>query len=141
MRGKKVKGRKRHIVVDVRGTVTGIRTHAANIQDAEGAEYALRAVLTTDCTRLARIVADKGYRSEDLATWVAEVLQVPLEVVGGVPGQKGFAVHKWRWIVERTLAWLSRHRRLAKDVERLAETTEAFACLAMVHLLLKRLYP
>jgi putative transposase len=119
----------------------GIRVHAANISDPEGAEYALRSILTTDCARLAKILADKGYRSEDLETWVGEVLAVPLELVGGAPGQKGFVVHQWRWIVERTLAWLSRHRRLAKDVERLAQTTEAFACLAMVHLLLKRLYP
>ena len=119
----------------------GIRVHAANIQDHEGAEYALRTILTTDCSRVARILADKGYRSAELQTWVSEVLAVPLELVGGKPGQRGFAVHQWRWIVERTLAWLSRHRRLAKDVERLTETTESFACLAMSHLLLKRLYP
>jgi putative transposase len=128
-------------VVDTRGTLVGIRVHAANISDPEGAEYALRSILSMDCSRLAKILADKGYRSEDLETWVSEVLAVPLELVGGAPGQKGFVVHQWRWIVERTLAWLSRHRRLAKDVERLVETTEAFGCLAMVHLLLKRLYP
>lgn len=127
--------------MDTRGTLVAIRVHAANIQDHEGAEYALRAILTTDCSRLAKILADKGYRSEELDIWVQEVLDVPLELVGGSPGQKGFVVHQWRWLVERTLAWLSRHRRLAKDVERLAETTEAFACLAMVHLLLKRFDP
>jgi transposase len=60
MREKKVKGRKRHIVVDTRGTLVGIRVHAANIQDPEGAEYALRTVLTTDGSRLAKILADKG---------------------------------------------------------------------------------
>jgi putative transposase len=138
---KKVKGRKRHIVVDTRGTLVGIRVHAANIPDPEGAEYALRSILTTDCSRLERILADKGYRSEELATWVEEVMAVPLELVGGLAGQKGFVVHQWRWIVERTLAWLSRHRRLAKDVERLAATTETVAYLAMSHLLLKRLDP
>ena len=136
-----MKGRKRHIVVDTRGTLVGIRVHAADIPDGEGAEYALRAILTTDCSRLARILADKGYHAAALATWVDEVLGVPLALVGGAPGQRGFAVHRWRWIVERTLAWLGRHRRLAKDVERLPQTTEAFAYLIMAHLLLKRLDP
>jgi putative transposase len=90
---------------------------------------------------VARVIADKGYRGADLATWVQEILGVPLETVGGLPEQQGFMPHRWRWLVERTFAWLGRHRRLAKDVERLAETTEAFICMAMSHLLLKRLNP
>jgi putative transposase len=136
-----VLGRKRHLVVDTQGTVVGIKVHAADIQDREGAEYALRRILTTDCSRLAKILADQAYRGEDLATWVAEILAVPLEIVGGIKAPKGFSVQAWRWIVERTFAWLSRHRRLAKDVERLAETTELIVYLAMAHLLVKRLDP
>ncbi len=119
----------------------GIRVHAASIQDHKGAAYALRTVRTTDWSRLAKILAAKGSRSGELDRWVGATLGVPLEIVGGRPGQRGFVVHPWRWLVERTLAWLSRHRRLAKDGERLAQTTEALACLAMTHLLLKRLDP
>lgn len=121
--------------------MVSVRVHAADIQDREGAEYALRRILSTECARLAKILADQAYRGEELATWVADIMQVPLEIVGGIKAPNGFKVQAWRWIVERTFAWLSRHRRLAKDVERLAETTELIVYLAMAHLLLKRLDP
>ena len=127
--------------MDTQGTLVGVRVHPAHIPDREGAEYALRTILLTDTDRLAKILADGAYRGEDLATWIAEVLRVPLEIVGGATGQRGFHLQAWRWIVERTFAWLSRHRRLAKDVERLAQTTELFLAMAMTHLLLKRLDP
>lgn len=137
--GKLVNGRKRHIVVDTMGTVISVRVHAANIPDQEGAEYALRALLT-ECPRLARILADRGYRGEELADWVAEFLPgVILDIVSVPKDQRGFVVQKFRWIVERTFAILGRHRRLAKDFEALAQTGETFISMAMAHLLLKRL--
>jgi putative transposase len=137
--GKLVNGRKRHIVVDTMGTIVNVRVHAANIPDQEGAEYALRALLT-DYPRLARILADRGYRGDELADWVAEFLPgVILDIVTVPKGQRGFVVQTFRWIVERTFAILGRHRRLAKDFEALAQTGETFIYMAMAHLLLKRL--
>ena len=85
--------RQRHIVVLTRGNLLAIWVHPANIHDREGAEYALRAFLTTDCSRLAKILGDKGSRREDLDPWVDEVLAVLLELVGGIPEQRGFLVH------------------------------------------------
>jgi len=123
------------------GTLVGVRVHAADIPDQEGAEYVLRTLLT-ECPRLARILVDRGYRGETLADWVAEYLDgVALEVVSVPTGQRGFVVQSFRWIVERTFAWLGRHRRLSKDVEYLARTTESLLYLAMTHLLVKRLAP
>jgi transposase len=105
----------------------------------EGAEYALR-TLKTAFIRLARILADRGYRGEELADWVAEFLPgVILDIVTVPKDQRGFVVQQFRWIVERTFAILGRHRRLAKDFETLAQTGEAFIHMAMARLLVKRL--
>ena len=138
---KLVNGRKRHLVVDAMGTVVGARVHAANIPDRVGAEYALRTILT-ECPRLERILADRAYRGEELAEWVADFLPgVALDIVSVPKGQRGFAVQTFRWIVERTFAILGRHRRLAKDFEALAATGETLIHMAMAHLLVKRLAP
>jgi putative transposase len=139
--GKLVKGRKRHIVVDTMGTLVGVRVHAANIPDREGAEYALRTLLT-ECPRLERILADQAYNGEELAAWVADFLPgVVLDLASVPKGQRGFVVQTFRWIVERTFAILGRHRRLAKDFEALAETGETLIHMAMAHILVKRLAP
>lgn len=138
---KLINGRKRHLVVDTMGTVVGARVHPADIPDRVGAEYALRTILT-ECPRLRRILADRGYRGEELADWVADFLPgVALDIVAVPKGQRGFAVQAFRWIVERTFAILGRHRRLAKDFEALAETGETLIHMAMAHLLVKRLAP
>ena len=127
--------------MDTLGTLLGVRVLAANIPDREAAEYVLRSVMT-GYPRLERILADGSYNGEELATWVAEFLPgVVLEVVTVPKGQRGFHVQAFRWAVERTFAWLSRHRRLAKDFEYLAQTVETFMYMAMAHLLVKRLAP
>jgi len=87
--------------------------------------------------RLKVVVADGAYRG--LEDFVRETLGAVLEVVERSPDQTGFKVLKWRWVVERTVAWVSRNRRMARDYEYLPATTEAFLSLAMSRLLLRRL--
>ena len=88
--------------------------------------------------RLECIWTDAGYRGE-LIDWVKQTFGWVLEPVTTPKGQKGFQVAPRRWVVERTWAWLSRNRRLARDYERLPQTSEAFIYLAMIRLMLKRL--
>jgi putative transposase len=137
--GKKVKGRKRHIIVDTLGLVWAVVVHAADIQDAQGARLVLLKLLDK-APRLQVILADRIYRgslaliARLLGGWV-------LEIVGRPVGARGFTVLPKRWIVERTFAWLGRNRRLSKDYEHLAQTSEAWIYLAMIQLMLRRLLP
>ena len=88
--------------------------------------------------RLKKIFADGGYRG-DLVTWVKEELFADLEIVLRLDDQKGFQVLPKRWVIERTNAWITRNRRLARDYERLAETVEAFIYVLMIRIGLRRL--
>ena len=135
--GKKVKGRKRHILVDTLGLVLIVVVHVANIQDRDGARLVLsnaRGFLP----RLVLIWADGGYAGQ-LVAWVATQCHWVLEIVKRSDDMQGFKVLPKRWIVERTLAWLSHCRRLSKDYERLAETSEALIYAAMISLMAKPL--
>jgi putative transposase len=135
--GKKIKGRKRHIIVDCLGFLLAVHVHPADIQDRDGAKPmldkfdALYPLLTI-------ILADGGYRGR-LIQWVEEELGLKLEIVKRNDDIKGFEILPWRWIVERTLAWINRNRRMSKDFERLPETTEAWIYLSMFSLMSKRL--
>ncbi|HNC47068.1 MAG TPA: IS5 family transposase [Acidobacteriota bacterium] len=137
--GKKVKGRKRHILVDTLGLLLVVKVHAANIQDRDGAKLLLEEI-SDQFPRLELIWADGGYAGK-LIDWVAVTCLWLLVIVKRNAEAKGFYVLPKRWIVERTLAWLSNCRRLSKDYERLPETSEAFCYLAMIRLMLKRLAP
>jgi len=88
--------------------------------------------------RLQKIFADGGYRGE-LLNWVKEELHAEIEIVLKLGDQKGFQVLPKRWVIERTNAWISRNRRMARDYERLAETSEAFIYVLMIRLGLRRL--
>lgn len=88
--------------------------------------------------RLKKIFADGGYRG-DLVTWVKDELNADLEIVLRSDDQKGFQVLPVRWVIERTNAWVTRNRRLARDYERLAETVESFIYVLMIRLGLRRL--
>ena len=88
--------------------------------------------------RLKKIIADGGYRGE-LVAWVKENLGVDMEIVLKLGDLKGFQVLPKRWVIERTNAWISRNRRLARDYERVAESSEAFIYIAMIRLGLRRL--
>lgn len=137
--GKKVKGRKRHIVVDTLGLVWAAVVHAADVQDPVGARLVLPK-LVGSVPRLKVILADRIYRGT-LAVVAWALGQWVLEIVARPQGQKGFSVLPKRWVVERTFAWLGRNRRLSKDYERLAATTEAWIHLGMIHLMVRRLRP
>ena len=137
--GKKVSGRKRHIVVDTTGLLLAVVIHAANIQDRDGARLVL-AKLLGRFPRLQIIWADAAYAGR-LVAWAWATGGWLLSVVRRNPDSHQFEVLPRRWVVERTLAWLSRCRRLSKDYEELPETGEAWVHIAMVHLMLKRLKP
>lgn len=140
--GKKVKGRKRHLLVDTLGLVVAIVVHAGNIQDRDGAKFVLNRVRDpVDAKppgRLKKIWADSGYAGK-LIDWVRLHCGWDLEIVRRPEEAKGFKLVKWRWIVERTFGWLNRFRRLAKDYERSAHTQETMVLLAMTRLMVRRL--
>ncbi len=129
--GKKVKGRKRHILVDVLGLMLSNKVHSAGSQDREG--------LSIVCDRLTSrfpfievICADGGYQGKI----AAKTSPRPLQIIKR--NQKAFQALPKRWIVERTFAWLGINRRFSKDIERYARTSEALISAAMIKLMLRR---
>lgn len=138
--GKKVKGRKRHILVDTMGNVLHVVVHPAAIQDRDGAMLLLNDLPQALWQRLERIWADGGYRGK-LVDWVEHHFNVVLDIVLRSDDVKGFEVLPKRWIVERTFAWLGRYRRLSKDYEQLLPNSQGMVFLASIHHLLKRLAP
>lgn len=132
-------GRKRHIVVDTMGLLLAVVVHPANIQDRDGARLVINR-LTGRFPRLALIWADGGYAGK-LVDWVHATAGWTLEIVRRPRATHNFAVLPRRWVVERTLGWLGRCRRLSKDYEALPETGEAWIHIAMIHLMLRRLKP
>jgi putative transposase len=138
--GKKVSGRKRNLLVDTLGLVVLAKVTAANVQDVHAGKQLLSALAQKPelLTRLEKIFADGGYRGQ-LVDWAQQNLQVVLEIVLKLEGQKGFQALPKRWVIERTFAWITRNRRLARDYERLARSSEAFIYLAMIRLGLRRL--
>lgn len=136
--GKKVKGRKRHILVDTVGHLLKVVVHPANIQDRDGAKLLLGSLLPILRLRLLKIWADGGYRGA-LIAWCCQTIQTILEIVSPPLTQKGFAVLPRRWVVERTFAWLAHYRRLSIDYEECRHSSEGMIYLASIHILLKRL--
>lgn len=135
--GKKVKGRKRHIVVDTMGLLLLVMVHRADIQDRDGACDVLQR-LSEMLTRLTLIWADGGYAGF-LVEWVKAVHKWTLEIIKRTDDMKGFVVLPKRWIVERSLAWFSRNRRLSKDYEGLPSSSETVVYVASIRLMLQRL--
>ena len=135
--GKKVKGRKRHLVVDTLGLLLKGVVHSAAIQDPVGAKAVL-GPMARSFPRLHKIWADTIYRGS-LVTWVWLCFGWILEIVKRDAHRKGFHVQHWRWIVERTFAWLGRYRRLSKDYEFQTKTSETMIYMAMSFLMVHRL--
>ena len=135
--GKKVTGRKRHIIVDTIGLLLAVVVHPADIQDRDGAKLVINKLLGR-FPRRRLIWADAGYAGQ-LVDWVMSVSGWALEIVRRPRDSHQFEVLPRRWVVERTFAWLGRCRRLSKDYEELPETTEAWIYSAMTRLMLKRL--
>jgi putative transposase len=136
---KKVNGRKRHLVVDTLGLVVAAVVHSAGLQDRDGAKRVLSKMVGR-FPRLEKILAD-GIYNGGIAGWAKEVGGWILELVVRPEGEKEFKVLKWRWIVERTFAWLGRYRRLSKDYEGSEESSESWIYVVMMHLMLRRLDP
>jgi len=137
--GKKINGRKRHIVTDTIGLLLVVIVSAASIQDRDGARPTLKR-LHRRLASVRHIFADGGYRGQLIAV-AKSAWNIVVEVVKKPADQIGFAVLPRRWVVERTFSWLMRQRRLVRDYERLPETHEAFVKWAMVGLMLNRLAP
>jgi putative transposase len=135
-----VKGRKRHILVDTQGLLLRVVALPADIQDWDAAED-LFVASRPICPRLELVWADSAYGRNDLPDWTQQACGWRLEVVSRPAQARGFVVVPRRWAVERTFAWLCRNRRLSKDYEELAETTEAWVYAAMTRLMLRRLAP
>ena len=135
--GKKIKGRKRHILVDTLGHLIEVVVHAAGIQDRDGAKLVFDKLSQATKDALQKLWADGGYAG-DLVDWVKDNLDAILEIVKRDPGQVGFQLLPHRWIVERTFAWFGRYRRLSKDYEKLTESSTAMIYLASIHIMLKR---
>ena len=133
-----MKGRKRHLVVDTEGLLLAVAVHPANLQDRDGARLVL-ARLGDRFPRLQHLWADAGYTGPKLGDWVRETTDWTLEIVRRAEPGAGFQVLPRRWVVERTFAWLGRHRRLSKDYEGRPDTTEAWIHAAMTGLMLRRL--
>lgn len=135
--GKKINGRKRHILVDTLGLLIAVVVHSAAIQDRDGAKPVFnKAAAVIDTLR--HVWADGGYAGE-LVAWTKSIHGWRLEIVKRPDEAKGFVLLKRRWVVERTFAWLLRSRRLSKDYERLETTEEAWVNLSMLRLMLRRL--
>jgi putative transposase len=165
--GKKVKGRKRHILVDTEGFVLKAKVHSAKIRDYQGIKTLLRRA-NEQFPRLRHLWLDAGYRGEDKgADWVEKTLgwgvdlverprkPAPEEVLRAWAREwikegvtvdwqrllppKGFLVLPRRWVVERTLSWIDQQRRMSKDYERSCASGEAFVYAAMFRLMARRL--
>jgi putative transposase len=165
---KKVKGRKRHLLVDTEGFVLKAKVHSAKVMDWDGIKMLLQRA-DEHFRRLKHLWVDAGYRGEDRGKdWVEKTLRWSVELVerprkGPAPKEvlmawaeqwlhegvvvdwqklmppKGFVVLPRRWVVERSFAWIGHNRRMAKDYERLCASGEAFVYAAMSRLMLRRL--
>jgi transposase len=137
--GKKINGRKRHIVVDTIGLLLVVMVSAASLQDRDGGRGILKR-LKAALPSVRHIFADGGYQGQLIAI-AKRAWEIVVEVVKKPAEQIGFAVLPRRWVVERTFSWLLRWRRLVRDYERLPATHEAFVKWAMVGLMLNRISP
>jgi transposase len=134
--GKRINGRKRFIVTDTLGLLVVVCVMAASWQDRDGAKTTLlHAYLATP---IRHVFADQGFAGR-LVDWAQATLQTTVEIVRKPAEQRGFAVHPKRWVVERSLAWLTAHRRLVRDYERHPQISEAFIRWAAINTMVRRL--
>lgn len=144
--GKKIKGRKRHILTDTEGNLVHAIIHTADIQDRDGAPLLLAEIIHR-FPWLRHLFADGGYAGDKLrealrriGKWTVEIIKRS-DVAKGLPRTRsgGFEVLPRRWVVERTLAWLSRNRRLAKDFEQTIASATAWLFIASIQLFTRRI--
>ncbi len=140
--GKKIKGRKRHLLVDTLGLLIAVLITAASVDDGVAAPQLLALVSPEELPRLETIFGDNKYRNHHLEQWMTEHRSGwRIEVKMRPEGTKGFVPLKKRWVVERTNAWNGRCRRHSKDYERTIASSAAMIQAANVHLMIRRLAP
>jgi putative transposase len=132
--GKKIKGRKRHALVDTDGRALLVEPHPADIQDRDAAGPVLKASRAI-YPFITKLFADSAYASDR----VAKATSITVEIVRKIADQVGFVVLPRRWVVERFFAWINRNRRLAKDVEATIDSARAFLYAAAIMLLVRRI--
>ncbi len=137
--GKKVKGIKRHVLTDHLGLLLSVAVHPADVQDRDGAAALINKRVRRRFPFIEVIFADTGYQGERVRQTARKSGCWRVEIVKRAQDAQGFVVVAKRWIVERTLAWISRNRRLARDFENLARTAAALVRLAMIKIMLRRL--
>jgi transposase len=135
--GKKVNGRKRHIATDTGGLLLAVVVTAAGLQDRDAAHRLLTALRARFCT-ITHVWADGGY-SGRLVRWAVTVLTLSVQIVKRTDDLTGFHVLPRRWVVERTFAWISKHRRCVRDYETRSDHHEAMIHLAMIKVMSRRL--
>lgn len=135
---KMVKGRKRHILTDTIGLLVGAIVHPADVQDRDGAPPLLKSVRTA-FPWLRHVFADSAYAGGKLKGALAKLGEWTVEIIKRSDAAKGFVLLPRRWVVERTLAWLNRNRRLAKDFEATIESATTWLYIASVKLMSRRL--
>ena len=140
--GKKIKGRKRHLLVDTLGLVLAVLMTSAGLED-EGAAPTLLGLITPQAyPRLITIFAAQKYHNHALDAWMAEHRAGwCIEVKARPAGARGFIPLKPHWVIERTNAWHGRYRRNSKDYERTTESSTAMIKISHIHLMLNRLSP
>jgi putative transposase len=140
--GKKISGRKRHILVDVMGLLLAVMVTSAAVDDGAAAAQVTDRLRPEDYPRLKKLWGDNKYHNHSYRRWLADNRpDWELEVKTREPGVKGFAVLPQRWVVERSFAWHGRYRRHSKDYERRTDSSEAMIRVSALHLMLRRLAP
>jgi putative transposase len=138
---KQIKGRKRHIAVDVLGLLLAVAVTAAGVADAVAGQSVLGQLTEARFPRLRVVWADSAYGRYGLPTWVGAVGHFVLELVKRPLGTLGFVLLPKRWVVERTFAWLGRYRRHSRDYECQTASSEAMVQISMIHMMARRLKP
>jgi putative transposase len=140
--GKKIKGRKRHIVVDTLGLLLAVTVTAGNLDDGTHACKVLEKVTAEKYPRLKTIFADNKYRNKTLQAWLDETQALyQIEIAMKPAGEPGFKPVKIRWVVEQAHACQGRCRRLSKDYERLTSSSETWIQISAIQRMLRRLRP
>jgi putative transposase len=143
---KKINGVKRHILVDTMGLLLVVFVSAASLSDAKAARCVFERATTAGLPRLVKVLGDHVYGYEGLPEWTAAQTAFCLEITTKEPSvakgeKKRFKAIKWRWVVERTFAWLGRYRRNSRDYEKLPQTSESMLKISSIQLMLRRLKP
>ena len=140
--GKKIDGRKRHIVVDTLGLLMAVAVTAANLDDGTHAEKVLGKLDVSKYPRLKVIFADNKYNNKALDRWLKKS-EAPyrIEVTSKPPDEEGFVPLKIRWVVEQSIACVNRYRRLSKDYEYHTSSSENWVRVSAIQRMLRRLKP